>query len=208
MGTVALALLLDLPSSLQAHEEDWRAGARLNIWTAFGVPANDIIGGSLYASRNLEDVIDGDWWATAEIYAGAFDFENPGDEVLGTSGTPTADAKIAMRSLTLSIEWHPLARDSIVDVYVGAGFGVVFLGDGDAKAPGTVDVDVDGHPGVELHLNVGVAFRVFRSVYATADLRVMEVVAKMDVEDRISGRSDSLDNWEAAGFSLGLELRF
>lgn len=208
MATIALALLLDLPSTLQVHEEDWRAGARLNIWTAFGVPANDIIGGSVYASRNLEDVVNETWWATAELYAGSFDFENPGDEVLGTSGTPTADAKIAMQSLTLSLEWHPLARDSIVDLYVGAGFGVVFLGDGDAEHPGAVDVDVDGHPGFELHLSVGVAVRIFKSVYATADLRVMEVIAKMDVEDRISGLSDSLDNWEAAGFSLGLELRF
>lgn len=206
MITIALALLLDpdaLPTSLQ-DQELWRAGARLNIWTAFGEPANDIIGGSVYVARNLDE----HWWAAAEIYAGSFDFENPGDAVLGTSGTPTADAKIAMQTLTLSIEWHPLARESWIDVYVGAGIGLVLLGDGEANAPGQVDVEVEGGPGAIFQFSAGAAVRLFKSVYATADLRLMEVLAKMDVDDAVSGLSDSLDNWEAAGFSLGLEIRF
>ncbi len=30
----------------------------------------------------------------------------------------------------------------------------------------------------------------------------------MDVKDAVTGLSDSLDNWEAAGFAIGIEFGF
>ena len=191
-----------------AELENWRIGARLNIWTSFGEPANDITGGSLYASHRMTDWFSPHWWATLEAYLGVFDFENPGDAVLGTSNTPTADAKINMAVVSLTLAWHPLDVENAFDFYVGAGFGVVSLGDGDAERPPTVDIEVTGSVGFELHLVVGAAYRVIGPLFLTADLRVMGVFASMDVEDRLTGESDSIDAWEAVGFSFGAEVRF
>jgi hypothetical protein len=191
-----------------ADLEAWRIGARLNIWTSFGEPANDITGGSLYVSHRLEDWFSPHWWATLEAYLGVFDFEEPGDAVLGTSGTPTADAKIRMGVLSATLEWHPLATDSPLDFYVGAGFGFVSLSDGEAEAPPIVDVDVTGGVGIELHLVVGAAYRLVGPLFLTADLRVMGVFASLEVEDVTTGDDGSIDSWDAVGFSFGLEARF
>ncbi len=164
MLTALVLAALQVPSSVSLADDldrreaevQWRVGARFNIWTAFGEPANDIIGGTLYGSYEVHEK----WWVGAEIYVGVFDFENPGDQVLGTSNTPTADAKIRMMALAATVEWHPLGPPGMWDVYVGAGLGLVNLGDGDAEALPQVDVSVDGGVGLAVHLSVGASIRI------------------------------------------------
>jgi hypothetical protein len=186
----------------------WRVGARVQIWTAFGTPANDIIGGSLYGSRNLKDLIHEDWWFTLQVYHADFDFERPDEVLFDISAPPTVDAGVSMQLIQFTAEWHPLAKDSVVDLYLGAGFGIVLLSDGDARSLPASDIELEGGAGFELHAVVGAAVRVIGPVYLTAEFSATIIFAGWDGTERVSGRRESLDRWEAAGFSFGIEVRF
>jgi outer membrane protein with beta-barrel domain len=182
----------------------WRIGARGNISTSWGEPANDINGGGVYVARRLSER----WTISADLYYGAFDFENPGDVVLGTSGTPTADAKISLTILSATAEWHPLDPGGDLDVYLGLGLGIANTGDGDTPAKTGVDVEVTGSTGFELHARAGAAYRVFSRAYLVLEAQYMQVFSSMDVEDQLTGESDTMSSFDQWGFTAGVEVRF
>lgn len=192
---------------LQAEDPSkwlWRVGLRWNVSTSFGEPANDTEGGELYVARRITDT----WSVSANLYIGAFDFENPGDAVLGTSGTPTADAKIRLTLLSFTAEWHPLDPRGDLDLYLGAGLGLANTGDGDTPSGTGVNVEVTGSTGFELHARAGAAYRVYSRLYLVLEAQFMQVFSSMDVEDQVSGDSDSLSSFDLWGFTLGVEVRF
>jgi hypothetical protein len=188
----------------EAAAWEWRVGARLNIATSFGEPANDIIGGSMYGSYRISHP----WWITVEAYHGAFDFENPGDAVLGTSGTPTADAKIALTTLMAVGEWHPLEPGGRWDLYVGAGLGLGFTSDGETPKKTGIDIEIDGGFGFVAQVRGGVAFRMFSRVYLTLDGYFGYAFIPLEVRDRVSGDSGTDRSWDIMGGSVGFEVRF
>lgn len=192
------------PPAPPTADGEWRAGLLFEIATAFGEPANDITGGSAFVSYRL----DRRWWITGSLYTGAFDFENPGDQVLDTSNTPTADAKISMTALSGTAEWHFLNRESRFDPWIGAGAGIVFLGDGTAKALPTVDNKTDGGTGPELHLEVGSTYRLWEKWSLRLAARYTQYMADLDVEDELSADDGTMSSWNSVGFGLGLEYRW
>ncbi len=200
-STVSLTRDLDVQTEQQ---EQWRVGARFHVWTSFGKPANDIIGGSLNASHRLND----DWSLTAELYYAAFDHEDPMKKVFGVANLPVADAGIDMIMLSVGAQYHRLKTDDPLDVYVGAGLGLVKLSDGHAEAPGIIDVDVDGGAGVTMHALFGVSYRVWGSMRLVAEARLNYIFASLDVKDNLSGDTGSVDGFEAVGFSAGFEFGF
>lgn len=187
----------------------WRVGARFQAWTSFGEPANDIMGGSIYGSYNLKDLVHENLWFTLQVFNfSGFDFERPDETLFDIKAPPTVDAVIPMQIIRFTAEWHPIAGDSIVDVYVGAGFGIVIVGDGDAHDPPNSDIELEGKSGFELHAVVGAALRIVGPVYLQVEFSATAIFAGWDATDRISGRKETFDQWEAAGVSAGLEIRF
>lgn len=187
----------------------WRTGVRFQAWTAFGEPANDMMGGSIYGSYNLKNLIHEDWWFTLQVHSfSGFDFERPDEVLFDIKAPPTVDAVLTGQFIRFTMEWHPLPKSSLFDVYVGAGFGIVLLGDGDAHDRPTSDIDLKGKAGVDLHAVVGAAVRVIGPVYITVEFNASVIFAGWDATDRVSGRKETFDQWEAAGIAAGLEIRF
>lgn len=182
----------------------WSVGLGIDVYTGFGSVFNDLAGASLRASYR----IDGRWSVAASLFRTDFDFEDPADNIFGRSGTPVSDASIDMIMFSATARYHFLEPKSALDVYVGAGLGLAFPGTGEAVNLPQVDIEVEGNFGPEVHLVVGGAVRIFDQLHATVELRIMQSFTQYDVEDRISGETDSENGWAGIGIGLGLEWRF
>lgn len=187
----------------------WRVGARFQAWTSSGEPANDMMGGSLYGSYNLKELVHENLWFTVQFtnFSG-FDFERPDELLFDIKAPPTVDAVVPMQLLQVTAEWHPLPKDSRFDVYVGAGFGIAFVGDGDAHDLPTSDIELEGETGPELHAVLGAAVRVIGPVYVTVEFSATLQFAGWEATDRVSGRKETFDGWTTMGIGAGLEVRF
>lgn len=182
----------------------WSVGFGVDVWTGFGSVFNDVVGASLRGGYRLNDR----WSVAARLFRTDFDFEDPADNVFGRSGTPVVDASIDMIMFSATARWHFLEPKSPLDIYVGAGLGLAFPGDGEAVNLPQVDIEVEGNSGPEVHVVVGGACRLFEQLHATLELRLMQSFTEYDVRDRLTGESDSEKGWAGYGLALGLEWRF
>jgi hypothetical protein len=198
------------PGTHAAEELDlWRVGVRFQAWTAGGLPANDMMGFSLYGSYNLQNLINDDWWFTLQVqHFSGFDFERPDDALFDISSPGVVDAVMQGTFIQFTLEWHPLRKESIIDIYVGAGFGVAILGDGTARDLPSSDITLKGSTGVEIHAVIGAALKVYGPIYLTVEFSATYVFTGWDATDAVSGRRESLDRWDAMGAGAGLEVRF
>ena len=119
-----------------------------------------------------------------------------------------SDASIDMIMFSATARWHFMEPKSPLDVYVGAGLGLAFPGDGEAVNLPQVDIEVEGNFGPEVHLVVGGAYRIYEQLHATVELRLMQSFTKFDVRDRLTGETASESGWAGIGIGLGLEWRF
>lgn len=182
----------------------WSIGLGVDVWTGFGSVFNDVVGPALRGGYWIDDR----WSVAGYLFRTHFDFEDPADHVFGRSGTPVSDASIDMIMVGATARWHFLRPESSIDLYAGAGVGLAFPGSGEAVTLPQVDIEVDGNVGPEVHLVLGGAVRIFDPLHATVELRLMQSFTKYDVEDRLTGETDSESGWAGYGIGLGLEWRF
>lgn len=182
----------------------WSVGVGVDVYTGFGSVFNDVVGPEFRAGYRIDDT----WSVSLSVFKSDFDFEDPADHVFGRSGTPVIDASIDMIIVGATARWHFMKPGSPVDLYVGAGLGLAFPGDGEAVSLPQVDIAVEGGFGPEAHLVVGGAFRIYNPLHATIELRLMQSFTKYDVEDRLTGEEDTESGWTGIGIALGLEWRF
>ena len=201
---------LPAPGTTAAEELDlWRVGIRFQAWTSGGIPANDMMGFSLYGSYNLQNIINDDWWFTLQVqHFSEFDFERPDKSLFDISSPRTVDAVVDGTIIQFTLEWHPLREESIIDFYIGAGFGIAIFGDGSAHDLPDSDITLEGNTGVEIHAVIGAALKVYGPVYITVELSATYFFTGWDATDAVSGRRESLDRWDAMGAGAGLEVRF
>lgn len=201
-----LLLLMGIGNSLteEAREYEWRIGIRPEFATSLGEPANDIPGYSASLSYRILD----DWWLTAEIWDGRFDFEKPAKHIFNQKGTKTADAVIDLTMISITGEYHLLEPGSIIDFYIGLGVGLAILGDDDAQELPTVDIEVEGSTGFMAHAVVGGALEMFDHVFLTLDISLGVIVAEMELTDRNTGQKESVSSFDMYGAALGIEVRF
>ena len=182
----------------------WSAGFGVDVYTGFGSVFNDVIGASLRAGYRIDER----WGVSVRLFRTDFDFEDPADNVFGRSGTPVSDASIDMIMFSATARWHFLAPGGPFDFYVGAGAGLAFPGSGEAVNLPQVDIEVEGNFGPEVHFVVGGAVRIFDPLHFTAELRLMQSFTDYDVEDRLTGETDTEGGWAGYGIGLGVEWRF
>ena len=187
-----------------AGQSAWSIGFGVDVWSGFGSVFNEVIGPSVrlgYRSTHR-------WSVSVSAFWSDFDFVDPADEVLGRSGTPTADASIDLFMVSATARWHFLASDSLIDAYAGAGLGLALPDRGEAVNQPQVDIEVDGRPGPEVHLALGGSIGVFESLRFVLELRVMHSFTEYEVFDRPTGETEVVESWSAYGLSAGLEWRF
>lgn len=193
-----------LADSAAAPFPRWSVGAGIDIYTGFGSVFNDVVGPSFRAGYRINER----WGVAVTLFRSDFDFEDPADHVFGQSGTPVSDASIDMVMISATARWHFLEPGGPLDFYVGAGLGLAFPGSGEAVNLPQVDIGVDGNFGPEVHVVAGGAVRLFGQLHVTAELRLMQSFTEYDVEDRLTGESETEDGWAGYGLGLGLEWRF
>jgi hypothetical protein len=195
----------DLPArELESDGPRWSAGFGVDIYTGFGSVFNDVVGASFRLGHRFNDR----WGVALTVFRTDFDFEDPADNLFGRSGTPVSDASIDMTMVSATARWYFTGPGAALDFYVGAGLGLAFPGSGEAVNLPQVDIAVDGNAGAEVHVVVGGAARLFSQLYFAVELRLMQSFTEYDVEDRISGETESEDGWAGYGIGLGLEWRF
>lgn len=188
----------------------YRIGLNMNLSTSFGVPAQDAIGGQLYAAYRVTPSV----WGKLSLSMIGFDVERP-LELLPNAPLNLAETDTTHRmfDLALGFEWHLLDPRSRLDIYLGAGFGMLMIDTDRNRDTGTpttaaTDVETRGELGSEIHVEIGAAFRVIEGLHITLGLKVVHVFSELEIRDVANNRKTTLSSFDLYGFNFGLEYRF
>ena len=205
--TVALLTLIAFPAAAAGTPE---FGVRSVMVTAGGEPANDIMGFGLYGRFAAGEK----WLVGVALDRAEFDFERPA-KALGLEQDPALEAIDATaESLALSA-WveRPFASSSgrwIWNWTAGLGFAAPDVEDvqGPLAGGGTFDITTDA--GTEIIVSITGGVRRLMGEHWALDLglRVDHHFAEWEVQDRVSGRTTTLDSYTGIGGHFGLAFRF
>lgn len=204
------------PVTLEDHPRDfegtqpggafprWSVGFGVDVWSGFGEVFNDVVGPSLTATHRF----DGRWGVALSVFRSDFDFEDPAENVFDQQGTPVIDASIDLFMVSATARWYFTDPGASFDFYVGAGLGLAVPSSGEAVSLPQVDIAVDGNAGPEVHVAAGGSVRLFGQLHFLSELRLMQSFTSYDVENRLTGETESESGWAGYGIRFGLEWRF
>lgn len=190
--------------------EPVEAGVRAIMVTAGGEPANDITSAGLYGRFG----VGGPWLVGVALDRASFDFERPA-KTLGLEQEPSLeviDAKAEAVSLSAWIERAtPTASGRWIWNWT-AGLGVAAPDVEDAQGPleggGSFDITTDAGTEIIASVTGGVRRLLGERWALDFGLRVDHHIAEWEVQDRVSGRTTTLDSYTGLGGQLGLTYRF
>ncbi len=203
-GTVSATWAQDL------NDQKFQMGVRGGVFLADGEPANDLPMFGIYGRYNWSE----EWHFGLSLDYLSGDFERP-YKLLGITSTDELDADMTNIIITV---WGE--REFILDgeksqklrpfIAGGIGIGLVDVDDVNGTVAGGGPFDIKTDAGTEFipALAVGLRYLFGKRWEAEIAGRYSHHIADWDVEDRISGKSDSLDNYSTFGFYLGLGFRF
>jgi len=195
-------------SALAQGEERFQLGVRGNVITAGGEPANDILSFGLFARFRLTE----SWLLGVAVDQAEYDFEVP-TRVLGLVQPPEViDAIVSSTILSALIEREHGGSASSLVFFWGGGLGVALLEVDDAAGPlaggGTFDITTDASSEVIASGFAGLRWRPGSRFFLELAGRVDHHLSEWDVEDRVSGRTGTTDDYTGYGAHLGLGFRF
>ena len=210
---LGMAVLLVVSSGAVAAQgiDRFELGARANVVGGDGEPANDILGGGVYARHRL----GGGWLLGFAVdHSPGFDVERP-YEFLGLVGDPAAgeiDADGTMTSLVAWIEREYGRPGGRLEWFLGLGGGGAALDADPISGPlaggGVYDITQDvGTEWIAAGL-AGLRVRFGGAWAFETGLRLEQHFTDWTVTDRVSGRTVSLDDYQVRGVHLGLGHRF
>jgi len=194
---------------LQAETDGmYELSGHLNIVGANGTPSNDILGFGVILHRKLSD----EWYLGFGLdIAPEFDVERPNDE-LDIDSVSETDALGIMNMFTVVAERRYAldSKDWVGFWNLGVGIADIDVddADGDVKGGGRFDIKIDADTETVLIGSVGAMQRLGEHWSARYEATIEQHFADWKIEDRVTGRTDSYDDYLVAGVRLGLNYRF
>ncbi len=194
---------------LQADTDpEYELSGRLNIVGASGTPSNDILGFGVILHRKLSD----DWYLGVSFENSTdFDVERPNEE-LGIDSVSETDALGTMNMLTVVAERRYALDSEDWTGFWNLGGGIADIdvddADGDVKGGGRFDIEIDADTEYVLIGSVGALQRLGDGWSARYEATVEQHFADWDIKDRVTGRTDSYDDYTVYGLRVGLNYRF
>jgi hypothetical protein len=194
---------------LQAETDGmYELSGRLNIVGASGRPSNDILGFGVIVHRKLSD----EWYLGVSLEnATDFDVERPNERV-DIDSVEETDALGTMNMVTVVAERrYALDSEGWIGFWnLGAGIADIDVddADGEVKGGGTFDIKIDVDTEYVLIGSVGAIQRLGEHWSARYEATLEQHFADWKIEDRVTGRTDSYDDYLVAGVRVGLNYRF
>ncbi len=194
---------------LQAETDGmYEISGRLNIVGATGEPSNDILGLGIIVHRKLSD----DWYLGVSLeHSSKFDVERP-NELLDINSVDEIDAIASMSMVTVVAERrYALESNGWIGFWnVGAGIAEIDVDDADGDVEGGGRFDIETSPDTEFVLigSVGLLQRLGENWSARYEATLEQHFADWEVKDRVTGRTDSYDDYLVSGVRVGLNYRF
>ena len=190
--------------------QDWEVGLRLNVVTAGGEPANDIMSTGIFVRREVSDR----WAVLFSVDQAEYDFERPAAaldleqdpnvEVIDT----TTESMIAAVSLerAFGLTGGPTTW------FLGGGIGFASPEVDDVQGPlangGTFNIETDAGTEIIATAYAGVRRAFLRYLTAEFALRADHHFAEWEIHDLVSGREATLNDYTGLGGHVGMGFRF
>lgn len=186
----------------------YELSGRLNIVGANGKPSNDILGFGIIVHRKLSD----DWYLGFSFEnATDFDVERPNEE-LGIDSVSETDALATMHMFTLVAERRYALDSQNWSGFWSLGGGIADIdvddADGDVEGGGRFDIKIEADTELVLLGSVGALQKLGEHWSARYEATLEQHFADWKIEDRVSGRTDSYDDYTVYGLRLGLNYQF
>ena len=187
---------------------EYEISGRLNIVGSYGTPTNDVLGYGFSVHRRLND----DWFLGVNLeHSPEFDFEIP-SRIVGIRGTEQVDAVGSMTLLTVVAERRYLMESQKWSWFwnLGGGIAVVDMddADGDRVGGGTYEIKTSADTELVIVGNLGLIQHLGKNWSARYELTSELHSASWDVEDRISGATGDIDDYEILGLRVGMTYGF
>ena len=205
---LAFGLSMAVPHVQAEADGMYELSGRLNIVGANGTPSNDILGFGVILHRKLSD----EWYLGFSLEnATDFDVERPNEE-LNIDSVGEVDALGTMNMFTVVAERrYTLDSEGWVGFWnLGVGIADIDVddADGDVKGGGTFDIKIDADTETVLIGSVGALQRLGEHWSARYEATLEQHIADWEIEDRVSGATDSYDDYTVYGLRVGMNYRF
>ncbi len=206
---LGIFILVLSPQGLRAETgAQYELSARANIVGGNGTPSNDILGIGIILHRKLSD----DWYLGFGLdIAPEFDVETPNDE-LGIDSVSETDALGDMYLFTVVAERRYMLASEGWTGFWNLGAGVAYVdvddADGGVEGGGRFDIKIDADTEYVLIGSVGALQQLGEHWSARYEATAEQHFADWDIEDKVSGRTDSYDDYTVVGVRIGLNYRF
>ena len=206
---LGIFILVLSSQGLQAETgAQYELSARGNIVGANGTPSNDILGIGFILHRKLSD----DWYLGFGLdIAPEFDVERPNEE-LDIKSVSETDALGTMYMFTVVAERRYMLKSEGWIGFWNLGAGIADIdvddADGDVAGGGRFDIKIDADTEYVLIGSVGALQRLGEHWSARYEATLEQHFADWEIEDRVTGRTDSYDDYTVYGLRVGFNYRF
>ena len=207
MALLSMAFIVVASENLHAAvPAPWSIGYRVELLTANGDPANDMMGSGAF----LRYAINARDQAEIAFEYVEYDFESP-QRALGYARTSGADVegrtRLNLMSAKLERAWRP-AQVLRPFAFLGLSLGYAKLDDVVGEADGQ-SFDIDAEGGVESVPAGGVGLRCQQARWMVEiGVKIERHLADWTLEDRRTGRVVEVGDYTAWGAWLGAAVRF
>jgi len=209
IATVLTTFLFTLPGGLKAGSNNqYELSGRLNIVGANGTPSNDILGLGVILHRKLSD----EWYLGFSLEnATDFDVERSNEE-LNIDSVGEVDGLGTMNMVTVVAERRYMLDSEGWIGFWNLGGGIADIdvddADGDVEGGGKFDIKIDAGTETVLIGSVGAMQRLGEHWSARYEATLEQHFADWKIEDRVSGKTDSYDDYTVYGLRVGMNYRF
>ncbi|MFH1748326.1 MAG: hypothetical protein ABIG44_14940 [Planctomycetota bacterium] len=189
-----------------ARERNWSIGYRVELLTAGGSPADDMMGSGAYAHYQIGNNYRVEW---AFEYV-EYDFESP-QRYLGFArgATEDVDSRTRCTLISLRVERAWLDAEAAVRPLAFAGLGMGYAVIDDVR--GSADnqsFDINAEGGIETVPCAGVGLRYCnRRFTVDGGIKLERHFTDWDLEDRLSGIQGEVGDYTAWGTWIGISVQ-
>ena len=189
------------------YDQKFQIGVRGGTFLGDGEPTNDLPAVGIYGRYNWSEK----WHLGLSLDYLSGDFERP-YKILGINSTTEIDSDMTNIIISIWGEREFSLKSQKLKPYIagGIGIGLVDVDDVSGNVPGGSQFDIKTDGGTEYIPALAVGLRYLFGQRWEAEIagRYSYHFADWEMKDRVSGKSDSIDNYSTWGFYFGLGFRF
>lgn len=205
---LGMTLILTPVGSPAASSGEYELSGRLNIVGASGKPSNDIPGFGFILHRKLSD----DWYLGFSFEnATDFDVERPNEQLDIDSVSETDNLGTMNMFAVVAERRYALESEGWIGFWnLGAGIADIDIddADGDVEGGGRFDIEIEADTETVLIGSAGLLQRLGEQWSARYEATLEQHFADWKIKDKVSGRTDSFDDYTVFGLRIGMNYRF